>query len=116
VESPGSAKPANQRRHRRVPVKTYADLRWEGADGQMKFARARVLDISEGGVRLSLPGCSFNIGASVHLRIEQFGFAEYGMVHHTRGDGILGIKLRLEAATQQELERWKKCVESVQTT
>ena len=38
------------------------------------------------------------------------------MVHYTRGDGILGVKLRLDAATQEQLERWKQRVESAQQT
>jgi hypothetical protein len=116
MDSPASAKPADRRAHPRVPVKLYADLHWEGTDGQMNFARARVLDVSEGGVRLSLPACRLNIGVSVHLRIEQFGFAGYGIVHYARGDGILGVKLRFEAATKQELERWKKSVQSAQSS
>lgn len=116
METPAKPKAANRRRHPRAPVKIYADLHWEGADGQMKFARARVLDISEGGVGLSLPGGRIREGVSVHLRIEQLGLAEYGMVHYTRGDGILGVKLRLDAATKEQLERWKQRVESAQQT
>jgi hypothetical protein len=114
METPAKPTPANRRSHQRVPVKVYADLHWESADGRMNFARARVLDVSEGGVGLSLPGGSLRVGVSVHLRIEQFGLAEYGMVHYARGDGILGVKLRFDGATAEELERWKKCVESAQ--
>jgi hypothetical protein len=115
LKTKSSTKPAERRGHRRVAVKIYADLHWEGADGQMRFARTRVTNISEDGIGLSFPGGGLSVGASVHLRIEQLGLAEYGMVHHTRGDGTLGVKLRLDAATEQQLERWKKCVGSLQS-
>jgi hypothetical protein len=50
MESDVSTKPVNWRRHRRAPVNTYAGVQWEDASGRMNFARARVLDVSEGGV------------------------------------------------------------------
>jgi|WetSurMetagenome_2_1015567.scaffolds.fasta_scaffold68905_2 hypothetical protein len=115
LKTKSPTKAADRRGHQRVPVKLYADLHWEAADGQMKFARTRVLDISEGGIGLSLPAGSLSVGVSVHLRIEQFGLSEYGMVHHARGDGTFGVKLRLNAATKQEVERWKKCVGALQS-
>jgi c-di-GMP-binding flagellar brake protein YcgR len=113
METPANSKPANRRRHRRVPVKVYADLHWEGAGGQMNFARARVVDVSEGGVGISFPGGGLRVGLSVNVRIEQFGFAEYGIVNYARG-ATLGVQLRFDAATLQELERWKKCIESAE--
>ena len=71
MESSASARLTNRRRHRRVPANTFADVQWEDASGRMNFARARVLDVSDGGVLLSVPGTGFRAGAPVRVRIEQ---------------------------------------------
>jgi hypothetical protein len=107
---------ADLRRHRRIPVKVYADLYWEGADRRMNFERAYLLDVSEGGLRLRLSSGGLKVGASVHVRIEQFGFAEYGIVRYALGHGIVGVELRFETVTEQQIERWKKIVGSAQNT
>lgn len=114
MESSAITKPADRRHHRRVPVKLYADLHWEGTDGKMGFARALVLDVSDGGVRLSLPSASLRNGVSLSVRIEQFGFSAYGVVQYARANGNLGISLRLDETNKHEFERWKKCVQSAQ--
>jgi hypothetical protein len=104
---------ADLRRHRRMGVKVYADLYWEGANRQMNFARGYVLDVSEGGLRLRLPGGNLKTGASVNVRIEQYGFAEYGTVRYASGQGILGIEFRFQTATKAQVERWKKLLSSI---
>ena len=106
--------PADLRRHRRMGVKVYADLYWEGADRQMSFARGYVLDVSEGGLRLRLPGGNLKTGASVNVRIEQFGFAEYGTVRYALGQGILGIEFRFQTAAKAQVECWRKLLSSIQ--
>ena len=115
MDSPANTKPANRRRHQRAPFNSWADVQWD-ADGRMGFARARILDVSESGVRLSLSGGSLRVGVPVRVRIEQFGFSEYGTVRHVWGNGTLGVEWRFDATTKMELERWKKCVQSAQST
>jgi hypothetical protein len=82
----------------------------------MNFTRARVLDVSEGGVLLSLPGGSLRAGVPVRVRVEQFEFGEYGTVRYAWGNGTLGVEWRFDATNKPEMERWKKCVQSVQST
>jgi hypothetical protein len=109
-EQPGS----DLRRHRRVPTKTPADLHWEGKDGAMKFARAYCLDASESGVRLQVFGDVPEPGASLGIRLEEFGFAEYGLVRYVRKRTIVGVEFRFDWAGQEQLERWKKVVKAVE--
>jgi hypothetical protein len=78
----------------------------------MQFARAQVLDISEGGMRLKLAGRHPATGLSVNVRIEQFGFSEFGIVRHTVWQGILGLELRFETASAKQIERWQRVVQS----
>ena len=102
------------RSHRRMGVKVYADLYWEGADRQMSFARGHVLDVSEGGLRLRLPRGNLKTGASANVRIEQYGFAEYGTVRYVLGQEILGIEFRFQTAAKAQVERWRKLLSSIQ--
>ena len=102
------------RRHRRTATKVYADLYWEGPDMAMRFARAYCLDVSEGGLRVRLPGGGPESGASVNVRIEAFGFSEYGFVRHSSARGVLGIEFRFEGASEDQIARWRKIVRSVQ--
>ena len=113
TDSPAPRHPDSPR-HRRIPTKVCADLYWEGAEGRTSFARADCLDISEGGVRLRLPGGGLKRGVSVHVRIEAFGFAEFGIVRYAHAHGIVGVELRLESAAQEQIERWQKIVRSAQ--
>ena len=114
MDVPKDTNPAELRRHRRIPVKVYADLYWEGADRRMNFERAYLLDVSEGGLRLRLPSCSLKAGVSVNVRIEQLGFAEYGVVRYVLGHGIVGIESRLDMSDEGQIERWKKILGSIQ--
>jgi hypothetical protein len=109
---PSAPRRPDQRRHGRAPTKVYADLYWEGAEGRTSFARAYCLDISEGGLRLRLPSTDLKPGVSVNVRIEAFGFAEYGIVRYVHGHGIVGIEFRFEAADKMQIERWQKVVRS----
>jgi hypothetical protein len=104
------------RRHARIPVKVYADLYWEGADRRMTFERAQCLDVSARGLRLRLPGRELQTGTSVHVRIDKFGFAEYGIVRYALGHGIVGVEFRFETAGKEQTERWNRLVSSLQHT
>jgi hypothetical protein len=109
-KQPGS----DLRRHRRAPTKTPADLHWEGKDGAMRFARAYCLDTSESGVRLQVFGDVPEPGASIYIRLEEFGFAEYGLVRHVHRRDIVGVEFRFDWAAPEHLERWKKLVKTVE--
>ena len=109
-------KRADRRRHARTPLNVYADLYWEGADGQLTFQRAQCLDVSAGGLRLRLPGGGLKKGMSVNVRIEKFGFAEYGVVRYSLALGMVGIEFRFETAGEEQQERWNKLVRSIKNT
>jgi hypothetical protein len=102
------------RRHRRAPTKTPADLHWEGRDGAMRHARACCLDTSESGVRLQVFGDVPESGASLYVRLEEFGFAEYGLVRYVHQRSMLGVEFRFDWASPEHLERWKKLVKAVE--
>jgi hypothetical protein len=102
------------RRHRRASTKTPADLHWEGRDGAMRHARAYCLDASESGVRLQVFGDVPESGASLYIRLEEFGFAEYGHVRYVHKRGIVGVEFRFDWAAPEHLERWKKLVKAVE--
>lgn len=105
---------SNLRRHRRAPTKTPADLHWEGRDGVMRHARAYCLDTSESGVRLQVFGDMPEPGASLYVRLEEFGFAEYGFVRYVHRRAILGVEFRFDGTAPEHLERWKKLVKAVE--
>jgi hypothetical protein len=109
-KQPGSEK----RRHRRAATKTPAYLHWEGKDGSMRSARAYCLDASESGVRLQVFGDVPESGASIHVRLEEFGFAEYGAVRYVQQRSIVGVEFRLDWATPEHIERWKKLVKAAE--
>ncbi len=100
----------DQRRHARAQVKLYADLQWTGADGMPRYVRAVCLDISESGLRLRATTETPSQGAQVQVRLENWITAERGIVRHARLLGIVGIELRLEAASPAELQRWRDYV------
>jgi hypothetical protein len=102
------------RHHRRIPTRLWADLYWESTDRQMRFARAQVLDLSDGGVRLKLASEPPRAGTSINVRIERVGFADFGIVRHATWHGMLGVELRFETATKTQIERWQQIVESAQ--
>jgi hypothetical protein len=80
----------------------------------MKFARAYCLDTSESGVRLQIFGDVPESGVSVHVCLEEFGFAEYGLVRYSNPRGIIGVEFRFEGVAPEHLERWKKLVKAVE--
>lgn len=103
----------DSRRHQRNPAKTYADLHWESRDRGMLFARAYCLDVSDGGLRLRLPGGGPPVGTSLSVRIDAFGFTEFGVVRYAHPSGILGVEFRFEGAAREQLDRWRKVVRSL---
>lgn len=98
------------RRHPRVTVKIHADLQWEGPDGYTRFTRAECVDVSEGGICLRASTETPDRGAQVQLRLDHWLTAERGIVRHARLRGLVGIELRLEAASPAERKRWRDYV------
>jgi hypothetical protein len=80
----------------------------------MRFARAYCLDTSESGVRLQVFGDVPESGTSLYIRLEEFGFAEYGLVRYAHKQGIVGVEFRFDWAVPEHLERWKKLVKTVE--
>lgn len=98
---------AEHRRHARTPVKLHADLQWTGRDGLPRYTRAVCLDISESGLRLRATTETPSQGTQVQVRLDDWITAERGIVRHARLLGIVGVELRLEAASPAELKRWR---------
>jgi hypothetical protein len=46
--------------------------------------------------------------------MEEFGFAEYGLVRYVHKRTFVGVEFRFEWASQEQLERWKKVVKTVE--
>ncbi len=98
------------RRHPRVSVKIYADLQWQGRDGYTRFVRAECVDVSLSGLCLRATTDTPERGAQVQVRLDHWITAERGIVRHARLRGLVGIELRLEAASPAELKRWREYV------
>jgi hypothetical protein len=103
------------RRHHRAPVKTRADLHWEGPDGTLKIARGCCLDVSESGMRLEVFGEIPKPGTSLYVRLEEFGFAEYSTVRYVQPRGVVGIEFRFVGSAWEHSERWKKIIEKIES-
>ncbi len=103
----------DSRRYHRSPAKAYVDLYWEARGRGMLFERAYCLDVSEGGLRLRLPGGGPPVGTSLNVRIDAFGFAEFGVVRYAHPSGILGVEFRFEGAASEQVDRWRKIVRSL---
>jgi len=94
---------------------TRADLHWEAPDGTLKVARGRCLDVSESGIRLEVLDEIPKLGTSLYVRLEEFGFAEYGIVRYVQLRGVVGIEFRFDGTAPGHFERWKKTIEEIRS-
>jgi hypothetical protein len=96
------------RRHRRVATNTRATAYWEGPNGQLSFAQAHCVDVSEAGICVQISGEVPQRGTSMHVSLEETGYSGYCIVRHSQPRGIVGAEFRFELAELQELERWRR--------
>jgi hypothetical protein len=105
---------ADLRRHSRVPIKTRVDLHWEGQDGTLRVTRACCLDVSESGIRLEVFGEVPKPGTSLYIRVEEFGFADYGTVRFAQARGVVGVEFRFDGTAPEHFEHWKKIIKEIE--
>lgn len=87
------------RRHHRVPLIGPVRLSWEDQRGENKFAPARCIDVSEGGMRLESP-VAIPGGTRVLLHAERIKLSGAATVKHVArysGKYILGVELAQSA-------------------
>ena len=93
------------RRHRRVPWIGPVRLTWEDSRGENRFAHAKCIDVSEGGMRLEAP-VPVQSGTRILLSAERIKLSGAAMVKHvTRYSGkyILGLELA-QSANENTME------------
>src|SRR5437016_1019515 len=83
------------RRRQRIPYLGRVRISWETANGDIKFAEAKCLDVSENGLRIEVPE-SIPVRTILSLRADLFDLAGSAVVKHVARHGskcILGLEL-----------------------
>lgn len=83
------------RRHHRMPYIGPVVISWQDANGETKYAQAKCLDISEGGLRIETPG-SVSVRTYLSLRADRIKLAGSATVKHVVRNGskyTLGLEL-----------------------
>ena len=83
------------RRHHRIPYLGPVRISWEGTNGCPKYAQARCLDISEGGLRIEVPE-PIPVRSRVSICADRINLAGSATVKHVVRQGakyVLGLEL-----------------------
>jgi hypothetical protein len=92
----------DNRQHHRVPYCGAARISWEDEHGLTKFAHAKCIDVSEGGLRIEV-GEPIPLRSQVSLRADQIGISGSATVRNIAWRGckyILGLNLSQTQATE----------------
>jgi len=87
------------RRHRRIPYLGPVRLSWEDARGEPRFAHAKCVDVSEGGMRVEVPA-PLKVGTRLSLNAERINISGAATVKHVQHHGaryIVGVALSTPA-------------------
>ena len=85
----------DSRRYRRIPYLGVVRVGWEDAQGYMKYAQTKCVDISAGGLRIELPE-PIPMGSYVTVRADRINMAGRAMVRYKARHGakfIHGLEL-----------------------
>ena len=85
----------DNRQHHRVPYSGPARISWEDEQGLIRFARAKCIDVSEGGLRIEV-GEPIPVRSQISLRADRINFSGSATVRNTAWRGckyILGLNL-----------------------
>jgi PilZ domain-containing protein len=74
------------RRHERVPADCFAQINWKDRYGNEAFANAKVLNVSESGLRVQVPG-SMEVGSRVTFRVDKLALHGTGSVRTCTREG-----------------------------
>ena len=89
------------RRHRRVPYVGPVRISWEDAHGP-RYAQARCLDVSEGGLRIEVPG-PIPVHSRISLRADRINLVGFATVKHVARHGskyVIGLSLNQDLREQ----------------